>query len=395
MTINIEFAPKRKDGTRNVRILIVNGRGAGNRVRIPTNIYVHPSDIGTRTSKGKKYTYIKNERIQNQLDTIIAEAKENVLKNDPVIRKKRDTQQVKAIVVGDYGLPTFFRFAEEWLEKTTIKGKDNYKTAVKRFREHVGRDIAFSEINYEILKTFEESLANTKRAQSLYIGAIRHIWNLADEKFDEKMPRTPFKRYHAPKQKMVGQRAVSMKIIRKIYEYEGTGLSELARDCAVLSFCLIGMNSADLYNATTLEDGIIKYNRTKTFDRREDKAYMETKVPWFIADLMEKYKDPTGERIFNFHKRYSNFKNFNKYVNRGLKRIIPALQFYQIRHTWASIARNDIRASKEDVNEALVHIDENMKVTDLYIMKDFTIVNEINQKVIDYVYLRKWPRITT
>lgn len=54
--------------------------------------------------------------------------------------------------------------------------------------------------------------------------------------------------------------------------YKSTSRYNLAKDCFIISFCLMGINSADLYNATEMKGSTIIYNRTKTKDRRLDGA---------------------------------------------------------------------------------------------------------------------------
>ena len=60
--------------------------------------------------------------------------------------------------------------------------------------------------------------------------------------------------------------------------------------------------------------------------------------------------------------------------------------FYSARHSWATIARNDCGIDKGTVNDALVHVDREMSITDLYIKKDYRLINEANKKVIEYVF---------
>lgn len=60
--------------------------------------------------------------------------------------------------------------------------------------------------------------------------------------------------------------------------------------------------------------------------------------------------------------------------------------FYISRHSWATIARNDLSIDKETINEALNHADKHMAITDLYIKKDFSAINEANKKVLDYIF---------
>jgi len=162
----------------------------------------------------------------------------------------------------------------------------------------------------------------------------------------------------------------------------------LARDCFILSFCLMGMNSADLYNATVLQKGVVKYNRTKTKDRRSDDAYIEVKVHPFIKQLMKKYAG--NSHVFNFYQRYAGFEEMNAALNKGLKEVgkaigIPKLQFYQARHTFATLSRNMMKFSKSDVDEALNHVGS-YDIADVYITKDFSIINENNFKLIEEVF---------
>lgn len=60
--------------------------------------------------------------------------------------------------------------------------------------------------------------------------------------------------------------------------------------------------------------------------------------------------------------------------------------FYILWHSWATLAVNKVGIDKYTVHSALNHIDEAMKVTDIYIERDFKIENEANSKVLKYVF---------
>ena len=84
-------------------------------------------------------------------------------------------------------------------------------------------------------------------------------------------------------------------------------------------------------------------------------------------------------------------KNFNRAINFGLKEIgailgIEDLEFYAARHSWATIALNKCGIDKYTVHSALNHVDDAMKVTDIYIERDFVIENQANVKVLKYVF---------
>ena len=153
----------------------------------------------------------------------------------------------------------------------------------------------------------------------------------------------------------------------------------------------MGMNSADLYYATDLQGNTITYNRTKTKARRLDEAKMKVDVPDIIMPILEKYKDKSGKRIFNFYRYYADEKAFNKAINYGLKEIgsllgIDDLEYYAARHSWATIALNKVGIDKYTIHAALNHVDDAMKVTDIYIERDFVNENWANSKVVRYVF---------
>ena len=64
---------------------------------------------------------------------------------------------------------------------------------------------------------------------------------------------------------------------------------------------------------------------------------------------------------------------------------IRKFQFYQARHTFATLSRNLMKFSKGDVDEALNHVG-NYEIADVYITKDFSIINDNNFKLLDKVF---------
>lgn len=230
---------------------------------------------------------------------------------------------------------------------------------------------------------------------TMYLGLMRHLFREAMRKYntdyEQVIKNDPFTRFKVPRQVLKkGVRALTLEELLKIYNYQGKAGSrpQLARDCFILSFCLMGMNSVDLYAVNDCKAGVIRYNRQKTKDRRDDNAYIEVKVPAIVQPLMKKYKGIS--RVFDFYRRYANYQGFNINLNKGLKTVgeavgIEGLQFYQARHTFATLSRNLMKFSKSDVDEALNHVGT-MDIADVYIAKDFSIINENNEKLIKRVF---------
>ena len=152
------------------------------------------------------------------------------------------------------------------------------------------------------------------------------------------------------------------------------------------------MNAVDLYECRDFKDGRITYQRTKTKERRADKAEISIKIEDELMPLFEKYRDKTGERVFNFYRLYGSVGTFSCALNKGLKKIgaaigVEDLEFYAARHSWATIALNDAGVDKYTVHTALNHVDDSMRVTDIYIRKSFDIVDKANRRVMDLMKL--------
>lgn len=57
-----------------------------------------------------------------------------------------------------------------------------------------------------------------------------------------------------------------------------------------------------------------------------------------------------------------------------------------MQHSWATIALNKVGINKYTVHAALNHVDESMRVTDIYIERNFVNENKANVKVVKYVF---------
>ena len=405
------------DGTYNVKIRFTLDRKVK---RLSTNLFVTQQDL-TKSLKFKEDTSIKRE-----IDRLVLYYREQCLKLqldqnhyslDEIIEFLNGEQEKQQTI-------DFIKFSREWIASTTIKGAPNYTTAINALVRFVGKEeLDINLITLDFLEQFKAFLigerdARTKklmqqgkrvtsnRTLSLYLVSIKKLFNEAKRKFNKKdknlilIPNSPFEDFKIPKQEATHKRAIPADIIKKVWKlpykdmkkgYKSTCRYNLAKDCFILSFCLIGINSADLYNATKMRGNTIIYNRTKTKARRLDGAKMMVDIPKIVQPLIDKYKDSTGKRLFNFYQYYGDEKTFNKAINSGLKEIgsileVDDLEYYAARHSWATIALNKVGIDKYIVHAALNHIDDSMKVTDIYIERDFVNENKANAKVVKYVF---------
>lgn len=370
-----------KKGDRSVSLVIHHN---GTRKVVLTEIKLLSKEV---TKSGN----IKNPFKLHAIDNIIRSCEDKIYSNPVKFMDSGLTAlNIWALLSRERTDIDFFSFADKWLKKSKIKGKKNYSTCLSALEKFIHkRSLPISEISVSFLERFSDYLSDRPRAQSLYLGEFRHLFNELRRQYDINL--NPFNRFKVPREIPKGGRALDIDVLKKVFSYVGTSFSRstLARDCAVLSFSLMGMNAVDLYNARTLKNDYVCYERTKTKDRRYDHAHIEVKVPELIQPLMKKWEGTS--RVFRFYSRYSSAMNFNQALNKGLKEIgeaigVSGLQFYAFRHSWASIARNEVGIDKWTVHEALNHVDRDTRIDDLYIKKDFTNINKANEKVIEYVH---------
>ena len=419
LTINAEVKKDglRSDGTYNVKLRFTLDRKMR---RLATSLFVTTKDL----SKDLKIR--KSSPIRQEVDNLVRSYQKKCAKlqielnhytiDDVMDYLDGEIQKQQPI--------DFIKFSREWIAHATIKGAINYTTALNALIRFIGEEkLDIKLMTQDFLENFKTFLIKEKEARtrnlleqgkrvpsnrtlSLYLTSIKRLFNEAKKKYNKReknlilIPNNPFIDFEIPKQEATRKRAIPADIIKKVWKlpykdmkkgYKATCRYNLAKDCFILSFCLMGINSADLYNATEMANNTITYNRTKTKDRRLDKAQMKVDIPRLILPLVEKYKDKTGKRLFNFYQYYADEKDFNKAINYGLKEIgtilgVDDLEYYAARHSWATIALNKVGIDKYIVHAALNHIDDSMKVTDIYIERDFVNENKANAKVVKYVF---------
>lgn len=219
---------------------------------------------------------------------------------------------------------------------------------------------------------------------------LRILFNAAVKKFnDPELGITIIKHYPFEKYKIVSppdtnKRKLSVEDILRIRDVElpRDSRAEMARDLFMLSFYLCGMNPVDIYRMPEElgKNGRLDYNRSKTKDRRKDRAFISLRIPDVAKPILLKY-------IGSLKTRYVSHENLDSALSFGMRRIgvlleIKKLQFYDARHAFADLARNKCGFPKDDVAMALNHKDNSNTVTDVYLSKDWAIVDRVQRSVL-------------
>lgn len=413
---------KKADGTYNVKVRVTHNRV---RRQLPTNVWVRKEDL----TRGFK---VKSQEVLDKLKVLIDEYY-SILGTLPVERSSAMSIDELLEYISNYHERQqrfeldFIAFGRQCVKDTLAEGREGsakgYDTALNALERFLHTDhLPIEQLTSKLLADFKsfiehEPVQNYKpkkgkqipqkggRATSLYLGYLRVLHNKAKDKYNDeeagiiRIPNSPFKKTKVPKQPKTRKRSIKLEQLQAIMQVADGKTKDsrqtLARDMFLLSFGLIGMNSVDLYRCNEYKDGRISYKRSKTKSRREDEAEISIKVEPCVLPLVEHYRDRTGKRVFNFHQRYSSHMTFNTAINKGLKLIEKMegikeddLEFYAARHTWATLARNKASIDKETIHEALNHVDDNMRVTDIYIDRDYSQQDAANKQVLELVQFR-------
>lgn len=308
----------------------------------------------------------------------------------------------------------FSDYAKAYISKMErderLRTAKNYKLAVAHLERYLGSNkIMFSQLTSAVLNKWIESLSQTSRAKEMYPTCVRQIFKKAivelnDEERDViHIKFNPWFKVTIPKSDNTVKRAISAEACREFFNRPLPKtkmlppLPELGRDVALLSLCIGGINTVDLYELQKKDynNGIIGYKRAKTRHSRRDEAYMEMRIEPFIQETFNKYlsKDDDDEYLFVFHSRYSNSDSFNANVNIGIRKICADMGmkkedyycYYTFRHTWVTIAQNDCDANLYEVAFGMNH-SHRFNVTRGYLKLDFTPAWELNAKIIDFIF---------
>lgn len=300
----------------------------------------------------------------------------------------------------------FLAYCRHYVETLEAEGRGNtatiYRFAAKSLEDYVRRDfLDYSDITSQLMTEYLKYLRERgKTLSSKYFNCISTMFKNAKRELNDpdsgtiRIEGDPFFKVKADKMPMTRKKALPPSDIVRIMELPDEGgrksMRDLARDVFLLSFYLVGMNAVDLYSATHLKDGYLEYERTKTKTRRADRAFTRIQIQSEAVELMEKYKDPTGERVFNFHRNYSTVHSFNAVLGRGCAAMgealgIEGLTMYAARHSWATIAVNDCGIDIYTVEKALIHKPVGLAVTEIYIKPDYSLIDKANRRVLDVV----------
>lgn len=282
-------------------------------------------------------------------------------------------------------------FNEFMNTRNAKKTRDTYKYTlphIKRYDKDY-ETIKLEDITLAWLNGLERNMRSSVpniNSRMHYMRNIRSVMNYAlDNDYTDKDPFRKFKFKSTPTKK----RNLAVETLNAIFNFKGTPTQERAADIFKLTFLLIGINFVDLSKLTldSIQDGRIVYNRSKT-----SKSY-SIKLEPEALELIDKHRGTT--HLLSIFDGVSNYENAFIWLSVAFREIEAALGVkhittYYARHSWSTIAFNDLDIPEEIISMALGHA-YGLDTTNIYIDKREKKIDAANRKVIDYVLYGKLP----
>lgn len=397
---------KKADGTYNVKICIHH---KGQRKYLDTNHYVVKKQLTKDYKVKDPFIADKVEQLLRDYRKVISDLDERL--DYFTAESLRDYLRDKDEDVD------FIKFCDQHIERLRKEKRtgtaNNHRKIRNSLVDYFNRSsVSIKEINSNMLMAYERYLRSERTMKrinqlgneitttekglsdsGLYnqMRDLRTLFNVARDHYNNedlgiyRIKHYPFKKYKLGSPPLTKKRNNTLEQVLTIRDCvtKPRSRAELAKELYMLSFYLCGINAVDLHQITErdIRNGRLDYNRSKTKGKRKDHAFISIRIVDEAKPLMEKY-------LGKLRNRYSSTDRLNWALCKGMEQLrkltgIPELTLYWARHTFATTARNDCRMSKDDVALALNHVDEGNRTTDIYIAKDWRIVDDVQRKVIE------------
>lgn len=228
-------------------------------------------------------------------------------------------------------------------------------------------------------------LHNHFRDLKILFNNILEFYNDEDEGI-KIIHHNPFKKYKLVDLAPTSKPTRTVEQLKKIMNVKvrlGTRLKQ-AKDLFILSYYLCGINAVDLHQIDAQEvfEARLDYNRSKT-KRRKDKAFISVKIPKVGIRLYKKYAG-------TLNVKYGIHNALDQALSVGMRELglicdIPDLEFTDARRMVASFGYNICRHTLDEIGMTLNHKNAAHAVTEIYITKDWSIIDRVQASIIELV----------
>jgi hypothetical protein len=403
---------RRKDGSYPVKVVIYF---KGKERKMATHIVAEQKDL-TRS------LHIKQGDVLDAVQDLIIDMRAACRDIPYFDLQYRDVDFVVEYIKGKFAKKEFsldfFAFGYEFIQQKKESTRKQYVQPLRAFARFIGSDhIDINAITSRMVDEFIDYMNNEPRLYwdkrdrvlkegrkpkkaggqaSRHISKLATIYQAAKKKYNNEdtdcivIPRTPFEGHKVSVSSPQGQKPLRNEIIQRLINARPASYKQrCAIDAAVISFGLMGINLADLYEVKAPKDGVLIYYRKKTRDRRADRAEMQIDVPSCLNPYIARLRG-RGDAWLNVLREWVPEHRICRAVNRGLEKWCEAegierFTFYALRKSWGTIARR--YADKAIVDEGLAHVGD-FTLTDIYAERPWERINEANRRVLECF---EWP----
>lgn len=406
---------RRKDGTYPVKIRITF-KGVSR--RLPTTLVARDIDL-TRSGR------IKNATILEKAGELISRMRATTEGLSPFTLEGWEIDQVVAHIRTALSAESFrldfFAWGHEFIQGKAEGTRAGYTTALNALARFLGGEaLEVNSITRALLVEFQEWADNQPRTfynyhtgqyqqtrkattpggnSGRWLSRLAHIYQAAKERYNDEdsgrilIPRSPFDTIPRRRTLPQGQKALPMETIQRIIDASPEVPQERTALAAFLvSLGTMGANLADLWEAPAFTGTSWRYNRSKTRDRRQDRAEVivtiEPEIEPFLARLQTGPGSTWWLPALHIWKSSRIADTMvNKYLRQWCQREgLEPFTFYAARHSFATLARRQ-GVEKATIDEALGHIGD-YQVADIYAERNWALAWEANRKVLE---LFRWP----
>jgi len=406
---------RRKDGTWPVKIRITF-KGVSR--RLPTTLVARDADL-TRSGK------IKNATIIEKAGEFISRMRATCDNLSPFTLEDWDVDQVvdhirTALSAESFRLD-FFAWGREFIQGKAPGTRAGYTTALNALARFLGKDsLDINALSRSLLVEFKEwadkqpriffnyrkgeyqttSHATTPGGNSgRWLSRLAHIHQAAKEKYNDEdagrilIPRSPFDTIPRRRTLPKGQKPLPVEVIQRIIDARPAVPQERTALAAfIVSMGTMGANLADLWEAPAGIAQKWRYNRSKTRERRQDRAEVIVRIEPQIAGFVKALQDEAGSPWWlpALHRWKSSRiadTMVNKYLRSWCEREgLEPFTFYAARHSFATITRRQ-GEEKATIDEALGHLGD-YRVADIYAERNWELSWDANAR---FLGLFRWP----
>jgi integrase len=354
----------------------------GKRKYFPTAIYVTPKDWDKKHSRIKAIAD-NGVQLQKQVTDFMIKLERYEMERRNAGKPFTLEYLTDCLRGKDFKYFTDFMKYEIDNDKTNAKatniGKTTTYNALKVFKEN----ILFDEMNFELLKEFENHLIGKglgTNTRNKYFRHIRAFVNLAINKEYLDLNKYPFRKFTA-KTEQTTREFLSPEDVQSIENLEFTPDNlhlEKVKDMFLFA-CYTGLRFSDVTavskDCLTTQDGNLWLSLTM------QKTSQSIKLPLYLLHsgkpirLLEKYTQPDRKYFFD--------ELTNQYVNRALKDIATlagvtkTVTFHTARHTTATFLLYK-GVAITTVQKMLGH--KKLQTTQIYSkVMDMTMINELSK----------------